>query len=395
MKAAKKSEDARLEEISNLLIQYSLGNFEAHVPLSNNTDGLDAIIAGVNMLGEELRDVTISRDFLSLVYNNIAEILFIADPNGTILEANSASFATLDLDKEDIVGRNIFDFIKLSEVDKLNFFQHDKAIETKKKVILGTLKSKQTQILKCTFTTLNNSFGLNDGMLLIAEDITDKIATENLLIRTIVETQEIERNRFASDLHDSLGQQMSGIRFYISTLQSILPENKTGEIQLNKTLFAIDQAITELRTICFNLMPRTLENHSLRFALSELASQTSLDDKLQLNIGYDKRLPRMNKPFEIACFRIVQEFLTNSLKHGKARNVLVKLDLIEEKKIMRVFLADDGVGFDPNNTELKKGMGLKNIVTRIESYHGTYKWSSNKDEGAKLSIKLPLSFITL
>ena len=388
-------EDQRLEAISDLLIQYSLGNFEAHLALSDHEDDIDAIIAGVNMLGEELKDVTISRDFLSRIYNSIAEMLFVADLSGKIEDVNEVTCSLLGATKYDLINRNLFDFISIKSKKRL-FGENNLFVGKQDKIVVnGELKPTPTVKLSCSFSTLRDSEGEPTGILLIAEDITDRIATEKLIIRTIVETQEKERNRFASDLHDSLGQQLSGIRFYISALQQSLSGNEKINNQFAKTLNGIDAAIVELRTICFNLMPRTLEAHTLKFSLNELASKYSVSNELSIHINYKDDVPKLSKQFEIASFRIVQEFLNNAIKHGKASKVELEISRNSRAKELSILLTDNGQGFELNAGKYKPGMGLRNIQTRVESYYGTLDFQSEIGAGTKLLMKFPLAFVTL
>lgn len=395
MKKNQTNEDLRLEEISNLLIQYSLGNFDLQLPLSQDGDDIDAIIAGVNMLGEELKHVTISRDYLGRVYNSIAEMLFVADLSGKIEDVNPVACNILEKSKFDLLGNNLFDHISIqgsSEVlDKKSLLNSQKD----KMVLDGQIVGDGVTSLKCSFTTLRDINNEPSGILLIAEDVTDKKATENLVIRTIIDTQEKERNRFATDLHDSLGQQLSGIRFYISALQSGIGDDERMNTQFDKTLKSIDNAIIELRDICFNLMPRTLENHTLRFSLGELASKYNLGENLSIKKYYDDRVPPLSKAFEIACFRIVQEFLNNALKHGKATKVDLKFELDNKRAQLKITLGENGKGFNVNSLIGNFGMGLRNIKTRVESYYGSLDIDSKEGVGTTMLMRFPLNFIIL
>jgi PAS domain S-box-containing protein len=395
MKTKRKNEDGRLEAISDLLIQYSLGNFDAHLPISDNEDDIDAIIAGVNMLGEELKDVTISRDFLVNIYNSIAEMLFIADLSGVIQDANQVACKKLGVSKFDLLNRNLFDFILINGKLPLDLKNKTRISAVDKTVLNGQMRLNPNIKLKCSFTTLRESGSEPTGILLIAEDITDRIATEKLIIRTIVETQEKERNRFASDLHDSLGQQLSGIRFYLSALQNNMIGNDKFVQQFNKTLQSIDGAIVELRNICFNLMPRTLENHTLKYSLNELTGKYSIGDELKVQLKYGNEVPILSKQFEIACFRIVQEFLNNAIKHGKASKVLIHISMRAKTKELKIQLEDNGVGLDVGALQNRTGMGLRNIQTRVESYYGSLEFDTTIDKGTKMTMYFPIAFVTL
>lgn len=388
------NEDKRLEAISDLLIQFSLGNFDAQLPISDNEDDIDAIIAGVNMLGEELQDVTISRDFLSRVYNSMSEMLCVTDLNGIISDANQMACNQLESSKYDLIGKNLQDFIEFKNsnhaVNIADLFK-----ESDKVSINATLTNNTDVSLNCSFTMLRDNVSEPIGILLIAEDISDRIATEKRIIRTIVETQEKERNRFAIDLHDSLGQQLSGIRFYLSAIQHSLGDNEVMVKQFDKTLNGIDNAIDELRNICFNLMPRTLENHTLLFSLNELAGKFSIGSEVKIQLKHDSVLPRFEKQFEIACFRIVQEFLNNALRHGKASSILIKINVFKKEKYLQIILSDNGSGFDINTALNKPGMGLRNIQTRVESYFGSLQFDSKIGKGTQLMMRFPLSFVIL
>lgn len=395
MKRNQTNEDQRLEEISNLLIQYSLGNFDLQLPLSQDGDDIDAIIAGVNMLGEELKHVTISRDYLSRVYNSIAEMLFVADISGVIEDVNSVACKQIGMSKYDLIGKNLFDYITIRGSKKIINEQNILGANKDKMVMDGELVNNSNLNLKCNFTTLRDISGEPSGILLIAEDITSKIATEKLVIRTIIDTQEKERNRFASDLHDSLGQQLSGIRFYISALQSGIGEDEKLNVQFLKTLSSIDNAIIELRDICFNLMPRTLENHTLKYSLGELSSKYNLSDRLVLKIAYSDTVPKLSKAFEIACFRIVQEFMNNALKHGNATQVNVDLRVDRKTTQLKLGLKENGKGFNVNSLIGNTGMGLRNIKTRVESYYGSFDINSKEGSGTSMMLKFPIAFVIL
>jgi len=395
MKQNQTKVDTRLEEISDILIQYSLGNFDVQLPLSEDGDDIDAIIAGVNMLGEELNDVTISRDYLSRVYNSISQMLFVADLSGKIKDVNAAGCNYLGASEYNLLGKNLFDFIKV--YDKSDLLDANNLVipQSKRMILDGELINIPNIKLKCNFTSLHDVAGKSSGILLIAEDVTDKIATEKLVIRTIVDTQEKERNRFASDLHDSLGQQLSGIRFYISALHGNVADDPAANKQFEKTLSSIDSAIVELRDICFNLMPRTLENHTLKFSLGELASKFNLEDNVLLKLNYDEGVPKLSKAFEIACFRIVQEFLNNALKHGKATLVEITVRSDDDSDSLLFILKENGIGFNVKLLNNKVGMGLKNIKTRVESYYGSFEIKSRKGKGTVLMMEFPKAFVIL
>jgi signal transduction histidine kinase len=223
----------------------------------------------------------------------------------------------------------------------------------------------------------------------IIKDISKEKEIENLVIRTILNTQERERERFARDLHDSLGQQLSGIKFFLETLKlgDKLPDKKQNEM-LAKSGEAINHAIEELRNICFNLMPRALESFGLKYAIEELCDKMEFAGTLKFNIIITKNFPSLEKSLEIAVFRIVQEFINNSIKHGKTKTISITMKLIQKK--VYIVLKDDGIGFNQKKLSKNAGMGLKNVQSRITSYDGEVKIESAPNKGTTYRITIPI-----
>ena len=244
-----------------------------------------------------------------------------------------------------------------------------------------------------------NKIETNKEHVMVAIFITDithefekQKATENLVVRTIVDTQEKERLRFAKDIHDSLGQQLSAISFHLSSLidNKAFTNEAKNEI-LVKSQDTLKGVMEETRNICFNLMPKTLENFGLVEAVFELSRkvQSNGSPKFQITIG--KKFPALNKSLEIGLFRIIQEFINNSLKHSKAKKIIIELK--NNSKELKFLLADDGIGFDKKQLNAHTGRGLKNAVSRVKSYDGEIQIVSELKKGThfKISIPQPLS----
>ena len=132
------------------------------------------------------------------------------------------------------------------------------------------------------------------------------------------------------------------------------------------------------------MYPVNLEKFGLILTLEALISNVneSLPIQLIINDDYQKR----PISFEVQIYRIIQEFLSNVIKHAKASNMLIHIR--DTETLLAVILSDNGVGFD--NSILKKGMGLKNIDSRINSINAFSKWKSKKGNGSRLIIILPI-----
>ncbi len=102
---------SRIEDISTLIYEVANGNFDYKIDFSGDDDELDALIAGINMLGEELKTSTVSRDYMQSIYTGVVDLLFILDENFVIQEVNKTSVEALGLSEQDLLGKNINRFL--------------------------------------------------------------------------------------------------------------------------------------------------------------------------------------------------------------------------------------------------------------------------------------------
>tara|TARA_B100000809_G_scaffold102159_1_gene100732 strand:+ start:712 stop:1464 length:753 start_codon:yes stop_codon:yes gene_type:complete len=190
--------------------------------------------------------------------------------------------------------------------------------------------------------------------------------------------QESERKRIAEILHDDVGNKLNILSLWINN-EDTWNNERSKEIIVQQ----IPALIEATRTISHSLYPVNLEKFGLILTIEALISNVneSLPIQLVLNHTYKKR----PIAFEIQLYRIIQEFLSNVIKHSKSTKMLIHIR--DSDTLLAIVLSDNGVGFDQN--QLQKGMGLKNIDSRIKSINARSKWKSKKDKGSRLIIKLP------
>jgi signal transduction histidine kinase len=172
---------------------------------------------------------------------------------------------------------------------------------------------------------------------------------------------ENERKRMAYDLHDSLGPMLSSIKLNINSIETNTDDDK---VIIQKASNHIDDAIKNMRSISYNLLPVTLERKGLFEALREFIEYSSSRSKLpiQLFIKHQVEIP---KEKEIHIFRILQEIIHNSIKHAQAKNLYIGFGYEEERIV--IFAKDDGIGFDVAKIkETSGGLGLKSIESRAD-----------------------------
>ncbi|MEZ7946617.1 MAG: histidine kinase [Flavobacteriaceae bacterium] len=191
--------------------------------------------------------------------------------------------------------------------------------------------------------------------------------------------QESERKRIAELLHDDIGNKLNILSLWINNEDSL--NNKRSREVIKQQIPALIEAT---RTISHSLYPVNLEKFGLILTLEALISNVNESLPIQLIINHDYQKRPIS--FEVQIYRIIQEFLSNVIKHAKASNMLIHIRDTETS--LTLILSDNGVGFD--NSILKKGMGLKNIDSRINSINAFSKWKSKKGNGSRLIIILPI-----
>lgn len=380
--------DKRLHKINQLLREYSKGKFEKRLKVSSGMDEIDACISSINMLGEELKEATISRNYFNNIFNSVTDMVFVLDKTGVIKDINSSVSVQLKYDTEKIRNKSIDE---LSATKTKSLFKATlKQLHINNELATGITYLKSSDGIKLpvqlSASWLMNEGNKRDGILLLAKDISAQLQTENIVIRAIIDTEEKERQRLARDLHDSLGQQLSAIKFYISA-SAETAENTNQQLILKKCNEQLADVLADMREICFNLIPKTLKEFGLLKALKELCSQIARIKKIDFKITSEDSIPDLPVAISIDIFRIIQEFINNAQRHGKATKIRIAFFSSDESIVIN--LKDNGAGFVQNKIT-NNGMGLQNVISRIKSHNGEIKIRSFPGKGTEYFFSLPL-----
>ncbi|MCW3077758.1 MAG: putative signal transduction histidine kinase [Bacteroidetes bacterium] len=204
-----------------------------------------------------------------------------------------------------------------------------------------------------------------------------KIAHNKQMLNAVIETQENERRRISSALHDSVGQLL-----YATSLN--LSRSGIEHKAVDNASKLLNEAIRETRNISFELAPSILTDYGLEVALKEMIKRISIPSlKLQLNISGLKE--KLNPACELFIFRIVQELLNNIVKHSAATQAQV--DVIKKGTTIHITVKDNGIGMKTAK-KMTLGTGLLSIRNRVELYEGSFKISSLTMKGTEVNIIL-------
>jgi signal transduction histidine kinase len=203
-------------------------------------------------------------------------------------------------------------------------------------------------------------------------------------INAEITTLEKERTRIASDLHDDLGPMLSTVKLLINNLEIESDEDK---ITLSKVNGYIDGVLTQLRTISNNLMPQVLGRKGLVAAINEFIDELNATRDMQIHFAPSADLVI---PMEQGnhLYRIMHEIIHNAGKHSIASSMDISLEQQENRLVLT--MRDNGRGFDPQDLEtVRKGLGLKNIMSRVEAIQGVVYLKSAPKTGTEYTIEIP------
>lgn len=221
--------------------------------------------------------------------------------------------------------------------------------------------------------------------IILAQKLKEQEKNHELLVtRAILEGEEKERQRVAQDLHDGIGGMLAGIKMNFSTWGAQNLETQKQE-SFSSLLQHLDHSITELRTVARNLMPESLLKFGLEKALQDLCSFYSKPD-LEIefqSINIKNTLPQTA---QIHIYRIVQELLTNAVKHAHAKSIFVQCSQSDSQFFITV--EDDGIGISPTDKDRQKGLGFKNLKNRVDFLNGKMEVSSENNKGTVVNIEL-------
>jgi PAS domain S-box-containing protein len=213
-------------------------------------------------------------------------------------------------------------------------------------------------------------------------DITEQKNYEEQKLRLIGETQDFERKRFSMELHDGLAQHLVVLNLYLSQLEGA--DDSEEEI-IENCISLVKTSLNQTRSLCYNLTPPELES-GLMIALKSMFDRLKALSDFDFNYIVDKTVT--DEDFSTAdiynLYRMIQEFVNNSIKHSKAKNI--NCMIYKPNGYISIEVWDDGVGFDEKN--LKAGLGLKNMEQRAKLANVGFDFTSEKDQGTKLFIHL-------
>lgn len=316
------------------------------------------------------------------IYNNLNWLYSIYENKAAILEAQhkfkeANQYLQLAINLKDSIQQKDYN-IKMSVAAN--------KYELEKKQIKISLLSKEKILAASKIQRL--SLGLLSlsllfiilGLYFVYRKNKQEMNLKETFAKQLLNAQENERQRVAKDLHDSVGQN-------ILFIKNQLLSQARNEAQLMKT---VDSALEEVRNISKNLYPNQLEKYGLTAAIDSLAEQVQAASGIFVSSDMQGIDEALNKNVQINFYRIIQEFVNNSIKHAKATAIRITTELHDSE--IKLIVQDNGIGFDKSIVERKANtsFGLLNMEERIKMLKGKLDIESEIGKGTKSIFTIPI-----
>lgn len=321
------------------------------------------------------------------------------------LQISNQQLALLDADlqiaHDSLELRTKNEIILQNRLDSTQKEEKIKALDNEKRIQLLELNNKELALNRRNQTIIGISILavllLLSGFLYYRQRVarqeqqSQKALAEQQEKATIaiIEAEEKERKRIASDLHDGVGQLMTAAWMNLQALDEEMKEAQPPTYPMfNKTLELVKESCNEVRQVSHNMMPNALLRKGLVNAVKEFISQLNTG-KLSIHLATEELKNPLPSHVETILYRVIQESVNNVVKHAQAS--VLDISINQDSTGIDVMIEDNGKGFDPNITRPTDGIGLQNISSRIQYLKGTVEWDSAPGRGTLVAIHIPFT----
>jgi PAS domain S-box-containing protein len=362
-------------------------------------------IIGVQIISHDITDRKRMEDLVrhtnnynrSLLEANLDPLLTIS-PDGKIMDVNRAAEKISGIKREKLIGSDYVGF----------FHDRDKTIKGFNLVFSkGSLKDYPLTIIHkngkarevlLNATLFKNEIGEVQGTFVAARDITEMKRMEaklrhskrmlEQLSRHMNEIRENERSQLALNLHDDLGQRLTGLFLDVSWIKSrIGVQSGIVRDRLDEMSQTINETIDSIREISYFLRPTILYDLGVVPAIFSQLHKFENQTGIKCNFYFDSEEFNIDDKISLALFRIIQESLTNIMRHSEATAMSVSLKKL--KKNIEMVIEDNGIGIDKSSVSSLTSMGLEGIRERAKSADGEVTITGEKGEGTTIVVTIP------
>ena len=346
----------------------------------------------------ELALIASTEKYKLLFYNNPMPMWMLSFPKRDFIDVNEAALIHYGYSREEFLKMNVINIRPEEDITSYNQMKNEVTVNTSYKGVWRH-KKKNGEIIKVEIIAHDIFYEGNNVRLILANDIDEKIKAEEklqqsyrqikLLANHLQNIREEERTKIAREIHDELGQQLTGLKMYVSWLnKKMIPHETEIKDKFQNTMELIEDTIKTVRKISTELRPSMLDDLGLLAAMEWQSNEFEKRSGITTTfIDFTGNKPIAAK-FTTGLFRIFQESLTNVARHADAKKVVSSLAY--ENKLLKLTITDDGKGFVVNNIGSKKTLGLFGMRERTMEMGGNYEIKSDPGHGTTVFITIPL-----
>ena len=219
---------------------------------------------------------------------------------------------------------------------------------------------------------------------ILIDKMKQQQAFEEELAQSQIETQEETLKNIGRELHDNVGQLLSFTNMQLSLISTLATDEIKGKVEDTKKV--VSDTIAEVRSLSKSLNNDVISNFGLIKSLQNEENRINKLDTLKIDLNIQDGFAIQDKQHELILYRIIQEFISNSIKYSDAEKVEIKLQKSENH--LNVYCSDNGKGFD--SSKIEPGSGLINMTNRAKLINSKFELKSSPGNGVELSLQYPL-----
>ena len=334
--------------------------------------------------------------------DNIPDMAWLKDRDCRYLAVNTAYLETLRLPESAVLGKRP-DEIWPAEIAEV-YLRTDRAVLRSGRRRRYEETRPDRSGMRCWFETIKSPIRDKAGRIIgtvgISRDISERKAAESELIKSRAQLRELsnylqsvreaERARISRELHDELGQTLTALKMELGWLKDRLPaEPAILRTRVDRLVQIVDHSVVDLQRIASDLRPMILDELGLASAVQWLAQTFSERSTLAIELSFEQTDAAYPKDVSTAAFRIVQEALTNIIRHSGAASAHIVARHCDGE--LQLDISDDGRGMDVSRSRREQHLGLVGMSERAHMLGGTMEIDSGPGRGTRVSVRLPLN----
>ncbi|HON18664.1 MAG TPA: PAS domain S-box protein [Salinivirgaceae bacterium] len=358
-------------------------------------DEIEYLLACASMLGlnidRELNRMELieSRNDFINIFNSAADMVFIINFSGNIIEANQSATSISGFSYQELLGKSI-NSLTTSSYDIEPIMAGE--VHQSQQLLTGTiLITKDGRHIPIEVRERIIRYRGQKSILTVARDISERKSIDRLIFKTILETEERERKRIAETIHDDLAPLLSALKIYLNLFanQKIDQASEHEVIPLMQQI--LDQAIETAKNTAVEMMPNLLTHFGMVEAITDFVQKINRTKAVRIKLSIYPETFSIDPISGRILFGVVKELINNTLKHDPSANV--EIEILKQKERLIILYKENGRGFNfyEKLRSENSGLGLKNIVNKIESLSGQIIFNRTDEKGFEIKIVVPVT----